>query len=585
MPQINDTGFQKSYEEYLKFAEEAENQGNIQTMLKNLNMALQKTDNKKPILEKLLEYHLNDTNPTRALKILKSLIEIEPKNAGYYKQAISILLEIDNAATAEKLAKHAFKQTNNSYFKNIFEDKNQNYLIQKQFSDTTLTMLFSLFTGREGVYARQWKSSDGKTGYMPVYEPLSEKVIRNHLNGNITIGIYQHRLDSTINWICIDVDIAKFALKQALSDDEKWKELDIATQNTAKSIADECSKFNIPVYIEHSGYKGRHCWIFLAKPLPARLAKRFGEHLKLNIPSKIPEVAIEVFPKQNFVKTNGVGNLVKMPLGIHLANGKRSCFLDSKGREIINVDKYLKNIQKASESEILDYLNYYRLSGIYENAGTKQMTPSEKMEIPVHTTQYNIDCDKEFQYLIYKCPVIKEIYNNAICKNELSYDEMIVLTHTVGHLENGVEAVNSIFAKCFNIQQEKFLKSKLKGNPVSCAKIRSRVPDITSKMDCNCQFVYAQGLYPTPVLHLQEQDIPSKIPRGLDINSVNFQNALEDYIKLKKQTYETKLIMKEYEDKFEKLFKNSGVDTFNTAIGKFRRVVDENGNVTYKLDV
>jgi tetratricopeptide (TPR) repeat protein len=497
---------QHNFKELIRLADEAEKNENISEVIKYLNLALNLTEDKKPIYERLLQYYLNDSNPERALKVLKKLIDLDKFNPTYYKHLVGILLELDRGEIALKIADKAYSLTKDKYFKDIFDNSMEEKIIELSYTNETVSLLFTLFGGREGVYARQWKNSEGATGYIPVREPLSEKVIKNHLNGNITIGIYQHRLDSTVNWICFDVDIAKHILKNVLSNDEKFKEYDFLCHKIAVSICKECEKFNISPIIENSGYKGRHVWIFLEKPVPARIAKRFAESVKINIKEIIPEISVEIFPKQNFVKQDGTGNLVKLPLGIHLANGKRSFFVDKKGSEIANI-------------------------------------------------------------------------------NELSYDEMIVVAHSIGHLETGVDAVNYIYSKCYNVNPDKFLKSRLKGNPISCAKIRSKVPEITSTVNCNCQFDNIEGLYPNPTLHLHTFEIDVKLPSRLDSQSLNFQDILDNYLKLKKQLFELNALKQEYEDKFEAMFKTSGVDVFKTAVGNFRRVVDENGKVTYKLDV
>jgi len=571
--------------------EEYERNNEFDRMIQYLNLGLQKDPTNKNFLLKILDYYLNDANPSRALKTLEKLIRLEPDNSVYYKQAITILLEFNKIELAKKLAKIGFSNTNDQsivdMIKNI-ENSTANSsitLMLEDFDKETVTLLYSLFSGREGVYARQWKNTEGVTGYIPVKEPLNEKTIINHLNGNITIGIYQHRLDSTINWICFDIDIAKHVLNNALTNNDYFKELDNLCQDIAVEIYDECAKFNIPVYIENSGYKGRHCWIFAEKPINARIAKKFGDTLKANLKKIIPEVSLEVFPKQNFVKPDGLGNLVKLPLGIHIATGKRSFFVDRHGKEIKNVNDFLKKIGKTDEKRLIEYLNYYRIETIYSEYSKKSTPPRETISFPQPHKSFNLETDRSFQYIIYKCPVIKELYNNAIKKNELSYNEMIVITHTLGHLENGVEIVNSIFSKCFNVSADKYLKSQLKGNPISCARIRSKIPEITSSVNCNCQFVNTEGLYPSPVLHLNTKEIPSKLPILINVDMLNFQNVLDSYISLKKQYFEISLTLKEYEEKFETLFKTSGVDKINTPIGTFRRVVDENGKISYKIDV
>ncbi len=57
--------------------------------------------------------------------------------------------------------------------------------------------------------------SNGQGGYTPVHEPLTPAVIRNHLLGNFTAGVYPIRLDGTATFFAVDLDIDKQALRRA----------------------------------------------------------------------------------------------------------------------------------------------------------------------------------------------------------------------------------------------------------------------------------------------------------------------------------------------------------------------------------
>jgi hypothetical protein len=575
----NNTGLTiLSSEEHLKQAEFAEQNMDYEQMILHLNLALKNATDKTPILEKMLEYYMNDSNPSRALKVLKNLIDLNPYSSIYYKQTINILSEIGKQDKAIRLSEIAFEKTKDYYFKEMFKSSLEKIETKDiSISDNIIIMLLDLFSGREGVYARQWKNSEGHCGYMPVNEHLNEKVVRNHLLGNISVGIYQLRMDSTVNWLCFDVDIQKSIIKEAFTDDDLLKRVMLDVKNTAVKIYNECAKYSIDAYMEFSGYKGYHVWVFFDKPIVARMVKKFANQLILNI---IPEknTVIEVFPKQNFVKSDGYGNLVKLPLGVHIFNSKRSYFVNSKGKQIGNIEEFLKSVKKCSQDKIVDFFN------LNDNPFIEVDNKIEKsISVQKIINTYSIDLDKEFQYLIFKCPVLKEIYNNAFKKNELSYEESLVIAHTVGHLENGVEAVNTIFSKCFNISADKYLKSRFKGNPVSCAKIRKKLPEITSHLDCNCQFDLSDGLYPTPTAHLNSMKMESKV--NFDASLMGLQNSLEEYLKLKKQVFEIQSVLKKYEEEFENLFKTSGVDKVQTPLGEFRRTVDEHGKIIFKLDV
>jgi len=74
-------------------------------------------------------------------------------------------------------------------------------------SDADCVRFHTLFSGREGVYARQWARPSGEGGYTPVHEPLTPAVVRNHLLGSFTAGIYPiwkaGRKPSTTCWASV----------------------------------------------------------------------------------------------------------------------------------------------------------------------------------------------------------------------------------------------------------------------------------------------------------------------------------------------------------------------------------------------
>lgn len=70
-------------------------------------------------------------------------------------------------------------------------------------------------------------------------------------------------------------------------------------------------------------------------------------------------------------------------------------------------------------------------------------------------------------------------------------------------LPEGVLAVNYLFDASIDVPAEARLQTPLSGNPVSCPKIRKRIPHITGQVDCNHSFGFASDHYPTPRLHLQ----------------------------------------------------------------------------------
>jgi hypothetical protein len=100
------------------------------------------------------------------------------------------------------------------------------------------------------------------------------------------------------------------------------------------------------------------------------------------------------------------------------------------------------------------------------------------------------------------CAVLAAVRRKVEETRRLDNDEQLVLIHTLGHCASGVLAANYLLKRCVDIGPERKLKSPLAGNPMSCPRIRKRIPHITSRVACNCEFPFAPDRYPTPTLHL-----------------------------------------------------------------------------------
>jgi len=201
--------------------------------------------------------------------------------------------------------------------------------------------LMQLFVHRKDVYAMQIKYGE-KYGYVPRYKLLTEEDIRRHLEGKITLGIYALNVDNTVRWICFDID------SQHVKDPEA----------TRDSIYERCiGKFGLnAVKIEESGSPGNfHIWIFFAEPIEARLARALG--LKILEGTE----GVELFPKQTVLTGKGLGNLVKLPLGLHIKSGKWSK-MDIDGIEpcLVDVTKIEIEVPAPKLFEELEALEGYR---------------------------------------------------------------------------------------------------------------------------------------------------------------------------------------------------------------------------------
>lgn len=161
-------------------------------------------------------------------------------------------------------------------------------------SEKTLERL----VGNPHAYALQ--QSDGS--YTPVRKPLDGGVLRRHLAGDITVGTYVNLVDKA-RTLVFDIDTGKES--EAVSVMQSLLGLDVPPKSIAK---------------EFSGRKGFHVWVVLQDYVPAEDLRRLGRAALA-----LARVKCEVFPKQDEVRD--LGNLVKLPGGLHKVSGERSKWL------------------------------------------------------------------------------------------------------------------------------------------------------------------------------------------------------------------------------------------------------------------
>ena len=131
------------------------------------------------------------------------------------------------------------------------------------------------------MYALRWEGRNGRTGYSPAgirewsqaasagrgqkksfrhskLFPLSEGVIRDHLLGKETIGVYPLLQDDTCWFVAVDFD------------KKSW-------EADACAFLKMCQETGVPASLERSrSGNGGHVWIFFTTPIQAALARKLA---------------------------------------------------------------------------------------------------------------------------------------------------------------------------------------------------------------------------------------------------------------------------------------------------------------------
>ena len=196
-----------------------------------------------------------------------------------------------------------------------------------------LALMRTLFGARSDVFATRWEhASNGKSGWSPAvrggwsnsrtkkeYLPLTDDVLRRHLRGDATVGIYPLLADDTCALLACDFDGGTWVLD-------------------ALAYLDACHQAEVPAVLERSrSGNGGHVWVFFDGLVPAKTARSLGTSLLREAMAARVELDLSsydrFFPSQDFMPKGSFGNLIALPLqGERLSVGA-TAFLDPASME------------------------------------------------------------------------------------------------------------------------------------------------------------------------------------------------------------------------------------------------------------
>lgn len=233
-------------------------------------------------------------------------------------------------------------------------------------STAKIIMFRSLFRGREDIFPKLWISRKGdRKGYMPAcandgnytfcgkrkfprikcgdcahqaYIPISDEVIREHLQGKQTIGVYPLLADDTCRFLAADFDKSS------------WQE-DVA------AFRETCFSLGVSVAVERSrSGNGAHAWFFFSEPVPAALARIMCCYLITETMSRRHQLSMEsydrLFPSQDTMPRGGFGNLIALPLQWEPRQRGNSVFVDESFKPYPDQWAYFASLKRISPQEV-----------------------------------------------------------------------------------------------------------------------------------------------------------------------------------------------------------------------------------------
>ena len=231
-------------------------------------------------------------------------------------------------------------------------------------TSTEKVQLFrSLFRGRPDVFARLWTNSmTGRSGYAPAcgnewvrgicekprircgecpyqaFLPLSDRIIREHLQGQHVVGIYPLFPDEKCWLLAADFDKGH------------WME-DVA------AFREACKAAGLPVAVERSrSGHGAHAWLFFEAPVSAAAARQMGCFLITQAMSRRHSLDMasydRLFPNQDTMPRGGFGNLIALPLQREPRTEGNTVFVDDDFRTIPDQWAYLAEVQRIPAAAV-----------------------------------------------------------------------------------------------------------------------------------------------------------------------------------------------------------------------------------------
>ena len=176
------------------------------------------------------------------------------------------------------------------------------------------------------------------------FRPLTDEVVRGHLVGDHTIGIYPLLQDETCWFLAVDFD------------KKTWP-------RDAAAFLAVCCELNVPAALERSrSGNGGHVWIFFDQAIPATTARKLGCAILTRAMESRHQLGLDsydrFFPSQDTMPKGGLGNLIPLPLQkLPRADGN-SVFINAEFRPYGDQWAFLGSMKRmpisAAEAVVLE---------------------------------------------------------------------------------------------------------------------------------------------------------------------------------------------------------------------------------------
>lgn len=222
----------------------------------------------KALLKELIQlYSKFLINPTEDLysEIMQLYTDL-----GEYEKA-SMVSDMKNSFMSNKVNRNKIK---------FDENKHDS---EYKWNESDISLLINFFIGREDTYAIDNIFENSRNTVEQVMEPVNAEVIKRHFMGEITAATYVQRSNSTSKYMVMDIDISKKVLILHPYGSEEFKSYKEKALDIVKNMESEIEKLGLKCYIEDTGHRGYHMWLFFGEWIPVRYIHMLADYIQKNI--------------------------------------------------------------------------------------------------------------------------------------------------------------------------------------------------------------------------------------------------------------------------------------------------------------
>ena len=365
------------------------------------------------------------------------------------------------------------------------------FIEDENWNDEEIKKLMELFRGRDDRYAVEHIDKDQQRGFFPKMAVLDQEVWRKHLKGEWTVGQYLVTKAGTVHYALLDVDIQKNKWVMVSGIDEERQKWLQRAFNEAIKIYHAARQLAVAGYLEESGRRGYHVWFFFEEAIPMGMAYEFFDRIFEMIGKSEEFITVERFPNSKQMRENQLGQLIKLPFGIHHLTGNYSKFVQENGKEDRNFHKQLHQLSKIPRQQLWDIItSKNHLNDRIVAKGSDANSPL---------------LDERIHKVVEGCQITKYMINKAQDTHFLSHEERLFLLRVFRAFgEVGEKYLHIVIGHCMDYRYdvtEKYIRKMTYSNPVSCEKTREKFPEITQHLSCKCRFPLQKNQYASPIVH------------------------------------------------------------------------------------